>query len=289
MFLILSTVELEPGWSIGASKLNKIIISPNNPKYSFYDDKMIIGKSTLESPNFDVLVYCIKSAKTIEIPSFIKTIGPYAFYECDDLQQIEIPTNSELEAIEKYAFSYTSIESFTIPSKLIRLNDKWCHETSKLNKIIISPNNPRYSFYDNKIIIGKSSLESKNFDVLVFCIRNIKTIEIPSFIKTIGPYSFNGCKNLQQIEIPTNSELEAIEKRAFLHSSIEKFTIPPHLTKICKGAFSCCDNFLKIEIQGNSELKTIEDYAFTNSSIESLQIPTSTIELDYKWCIGISK
>ena len=322
-----STVELESGWSIGVPYLNKIIISPNNPRYSLYDDKMIIGKSSLESKNFDVIVYCIKSAKTIEIPSFIKTIGSYAFYECENLQQIEIPTNSELETIEKYAFSYTSIEKFTIPphltkickgafsgcinflkieiqgnSKLktieeyaftnssieslqiptstIELDDKWCIGISKLNKIILNPNNPRYSFYNDKMIIGKSTLESQSFDVLVFCIRNVKEITIPEFVKFIGSYALDSTKDLQKVEIPTNSKLLIIGQNAFSYSSICSFSLFPNVTEIGECAFICCRKLVNIEIPSNSQLKKIGKDAFSYTSIKNFTFSSHIEQVD---------
>lgn len=129
------------------------------------------------------------------------------------LKQIEIPQNSELQVIESSAFFETLIESLTIPSKLINLEDRWCQSTTELNHIIINPNNPRYSFFDNKFIIGKSKIEQDNYDVLVFGVRNIKTALIPSFIEKIGPYVFDYCKQLKTVDFSADSKLSIIEKK----------------------------------------------------------------------------
>ena len=69
-----------------------------------------------------------------------------------------------------------------------------------LSIIHVSPDNPRYSAYDgNKLIIGKSSIENNDYDVLVLGIRIIKTLSIPSFIKHIGHSAFESCTLLRYV------------------------------------------------------------------------------------------
>lgn len=149
-----------------------------------------------------------------------------------------------------------------------------------MNQITVSQDNKRYSLYDNKIIIGKSSITDTNYyDVLVFCVRNIKEISIPSFIKYIASYAFNCCKKLQKCEIPLNSELLSIGDYALSYSSITKFTIPPQITTINKGTFSCCEDLQKIEIQTNSKLCSIENVAFNDTSIVSFSIPCHVTQI----------
>lgn len=63
----------------------------------------------------------------------------------------------------------------------------------KLTTINIDPNNPRYSMYDNgKLMIGKSSIESEKYDVLLFADRSIKCVTIPSC------NAFEKCQNLKK-------------------------------------------------------------------------------------------
>ena len=81
----------------------------------------------------------------------------------------------------------------------------------------------------------KSSIESKNYDIIEFCVRNVETVRIPSFIKKIGPYSFNRCINLYNIEINDDSELYTIEKSAFANSYIEFLNFPRNLTELKEG------------------------------------------------------
>ena len=197
------------------------------------------------------------------------------------MKEINISTNSELYTIEINAFSLSNIESIFIPSKLIELKEGWCNETSHLNKIQVMPNNPIYSSFDeNKIIIGKSSITKENFDVLVFAVRNIKHVKIPSFIEKIGPYSFDSCIQIQEIELQNDSKLHRIEKFAFRNSTINKFILPKQITHICENAFYY-SKFKKFEIPKDSNLKKIEECGFFGSSIVSIFIPHSLTKIDY--------
>lgn len=285
-------INLENEWCSGANNLNHITCCSNNPRYKSYEDnKYIIGKKTIESPNYEILVFCIRNIdRKATIPNFIKEIESHAFDKCNNLQKVEFSNYSEIETIHKEAFFDSSIESLTIPASLVDLKEGWCSGANNLTTISVDPKNKRYSFFDEKFIIGKSSIEQENFDVLVFCIRNIQTVIIPSFIKIIGPYAFEMCKKLKKVDFEIDSKLEIIEKFAFSCSSIEKFFIPPCLKKIGVSAFSVCENLHYLSIPSNSELNTIDENAFWTSSIKSFVIPShiSNInETSFVWCFEL--
>ena len=89
-----------------------------------------------------------------------------------------------------------------------------------MKKVTVDPNNPRYKNYgeNGELIIGKESIESENFDVLVYCSRDVETIKIPDFIKTIKTNAFMQCKSLKKLEVSEKSNLKTIEKDAFYYS-----------------------------------------------------------------------
>ena len=362
-----SLVDLREGWCSGTSKLKTIKVDPENPRYSNYDENLIIGKSSLETSNFDVIIFCNRKAKKVKIPKFIKHIGSYAFHRCKQLHQLEIPSDSELQTfsshsffnssiesisipphltqinessfsqcsqlkeiiipadselqiigqsafyktsierftisrhiaqiddcaffescklkeieipidselktIGKKAFYKTEIESLMIPSSIIELKQRWCSGASKLMTVKVDPNNKRYSNYDDNLIIGKSSfVKTSNFDTIIFCNRNVEKVTIPNFIRYIEPFAFSKCKQLHQLEIPSDSKLETIYKNAFSHSSIESLSIPPHLTKVCQYAFSNCKQLKTIEVPADCDLQIIEKYAFFKTSIKSFTV-----------------
>lgn len=83
--------------------------------------------------------------------------------------------------------------------------------------------------YGNKIVIGKSSIESDLYDSIIFSSRDIQKVTIPNFIKIIESHAFAFCDKLQTIEIEQNSELQMIKENAFANTSIDKFFVPKQL------------------------------------------------------------
>ena len=80
-----------------------------------------------------------------------------------NIKSIQFPLDSELQTIEKNAFYYSKIERFTIPSSLTDLKEGWCDCVSYLNQVNVSPNNPRYKKYDDKMIIGKHNEQDAEY------------------------------------------------------------------------------------------------------------------------------
>ena len=201
------------------------------------------------------------------------SISKDAFEMSQNIKSIRFESDSELQIIEKDAFTCSSIESIFIPASVIDIKAGWCIYADKLTTVKIDPKNSRYSYLDDQLIICKTTETNENYDEIVFGRRDIKEIKVPSFIKIIGPYAFGSCKQLRIINIPSNSELQTIEKEAFFESSIPKIFIPPQVTKIYEYAFTSCQQLQQISIPSNSELQTIEEGAFSFSSIERIFIP----------------
>ena len=281
-----SVTELKKGWCTKAFNLSEIIISPNNKRYCCLDEKYIIGKSSIEKEYYDELIFAVRNIEIAFIPSFIECIKSFAFCECKLLKTINIPVNSELRIIENEAFSFSSIERLTLPAKLIDLRDLWCNVTESLTYVDVDPNNPRYAVYgeNHKMIIGKSSIENDEYDVLNFCARDIEKVTIPSFIKHIASNAFHLCNCITNVEFPADSKLETIEKFAFANSSIPSLKVPHHLHTICQRAFIYCSQFQSIDIPMDSELKTIEAEAFYDCPIFYLNIPQKLVDLKEGWC-----
>ena len=289
-----SLIELKSGWCCGLSCLNSIDIDVNNPRFKIYEDGIIIGKSSVDSEVYDMFMFCLRRIKNVQIPDFIKIIGPYAFSEsriesfivppqithicesaflsCNNLQTFEIPKNSQLKSIENNAFEWSRITNLFIPSGLIDLKEDWCYAV-KIKEINVSANNQRYRMYGSKMVIGKSSIEKLNYDVLVFCARDIEKVRIPSFIKKINPYSLHYCYKFNTVEFQENSQLETIEKFAFSCSSIRKIEFPQNLKKIGQDAFSSCSQLQCVEINKNSQIQIIDNNAFSWTFIESFTVP----------------
>lgn len=204
-------------------------------------------------------LFMFTSIEKFIVPLSVKKICENSFSYCSKLRKIEIQKESKLEVIQKDAFSCSPIESILIPSTVKELENGWCSELKELTKVTIMPNNERYIYFNDELIVEKNDLKSNEYDVLNFARRDIKNVKIPSFIKkiashsfakssiesifippqitSIDEYAFNECSKLQNLEIPPDSKLQIIGKFAFHTTSIKNVFIPISVTKICENAF----------------------------------------------------
>ena len=90
---------------------------------------------------------------------------------------------------------------------------------------------------------------------------SIKSIVIPSNIKTINYNAFSYCENLKSVTFEKNSNLTTIGWEAFAGCGLTTITIPSSVTKIEYGAFADCDLDTVI-FEDNGQKVTIEDGAF---------------------------
>ena len=289
-----SVVELKDGWCNCLTELTDIEIIQNKiQNISMHIEKFIVGKTDQKSDNFDVLLYSFRDIEEVIIPSFIRQIGSYAFSQCKKLKTVEFGINSKIESIEKKAFFESSLKKIKIPSSIVDLKEGWCECTQKLTDIeIIQSEIQNISIFDEKFIVGKTDQKSDTFDVLLFSVRDIVHVTIPSHIKRIDSYAFNMCKNIDHFEFQPNSQLQIIGRGAFNGSSVTEITIPSSVIEIGKAAFCSCENLVKVEFEENSKLKIIGKKSFSEVAIESIAIPPSVIKIEsnaFEFCYGLQK
>ena len=227
------------------------------------------------------------SIETFSMPSKVTEIKEFTFSHCDNLKTIEITENSSLHTIGKFAFSCSSLEDIFIPQNVERLEEGWCADVNNLNHFSVSLKNELFSNYEDKFIVGKTDKNKKEYEEIIFSIRNIEEATIPANIRTINSYSFSCCNNLRTMNFPSNSSLCRICKEAFSFSSIERIKIPSKTTIIEDGAFSYCKSLKTVEITDDSSLSSIDKETFSSSSIESLFIPpkvTTIKEGAFSYC-----
>ena len=196
-----------------------------------------------------------------------------SFAYCLCIDKIEPPKDSILEIIEKNAFNYSSIKSFTIPASLVQLDENWYQIAPKLTDIKIDPNSLIFKEYEDQFILTKSNFNQEDFDVIFAAFPHIEKAEIPSNIKIINSHAFHKCRYIKSIEIPKDSKLQKIGKYAFYKTNISSIFIPPQVEEIGEHAFDRCINLHRVEVSPNSKIKAIEKHTFNHSLIEEILIP----------------
>ena len=162
----------------------------------------------------------------------ITSIAENSFESSYLVKSVKFSDDSELSVIKQNAFHLYFVESISIPSKVKEIHKNSIRGLSHLKKVTVSPQNPYYLSYEDKIILKKSSSEKVDFDVLFFSVCQIETVKIPSYVEIIEENAFSERISLETVEFPPDSKIRIIENNAFIYTNIESITFPPHLTKI---------------------------------------------------------
>lgn len=88
--------------------------------------------------------------------------------------------------------------------------------------------------------------------------QDLISITLPSGITRIEDRTFEFCRNLESISLPSN--LESIGKFAFAGSGLKNITIPESLTTLGIDVFSDCYSLESVEIRAN--LNTLPSFTF---------------------------
>lgn len=213
------------------------------PKYAVLDDKIaqqaFYGDLSLSSytiPNgiSDIgdFSFARSGLNTITIPEGVSSIGYGAFYHCDNLSQVTIP--SSVEEIEGYAFDSTP----------------WLQQFK---------NGQGDSDY---LIVG---------DHILLAYRgNASDIVIPEGVKTIAPAAFQGHTELQSVSFP--STLNEISEDAFRDcSNLTNIQGGNNITKIADRAFMGCP-VLSVHIPASVTSIGLRAFDFLSSSDNAAKV-----------------
>ena len=226
----------------------KFIACNNNPMLTsdevrYYDSNYNlfsakIGKC-VESIGGDAFKnYRSLSSCTFEQDSQLTSIGDYAFYNCDSLTSLDIP--SGVTSIGKGAFEGST-------------------NISKINSDVDGV----YNLPNNLTTIGDGAFR--------YC-YGLTNLKIPS--GSIGNSAFTSCRGLTNVTL--GSGVTSIGNAAFRNSSgLTSLDIPNSVTSIGTSAFTSCSGLTSVTI--GSGIESIGDYAFDYcTSLSSITIDAET-------------
>lgn len=194
---------------------------------------------------------------TLTIPNTIVNIADFAFYGCDQIEEIIIPEG--VMTIGNFAFyNCEQLKKITLPTSIKLLGGGIFSCCKSLEKVEI-----------------KSSITSIKKSTFYKCAQ-LKEVILPHTITTIEHSAFSECSSLKFIKLP--QDLHYIGENAFLGcESLETLTMPEHLEIIDKKAFYHCFNLKNINISkglkkiGASALETLSTLTIISNETVTLQ------------------
>lgn len=187
----------------------------------------------------------------LDIPEGVTSIGYGAFYHCDNLTDVEIP--STVTKIAPYAFDKTPwIESMDASSSYKIVGDGILIAYNGTDSVVNIPDQVKQ--------IGPQVFKDH---------MGITAVNIPDSVEIICEEAFMGCRNLKTVNGGIN--LVKIGDRAFMDCPLSFVTIPASVTEVGLGAYS---------IQGGTDT-----VVFEGSTLPKLSVGISATRLangDYR-------
>ena len=228
---------------------NGILVSAVN---SLISEKVIVDECT-KTIDYYAFADC-DNLYEIEIPQGVVNIGEKAFARLDNLKNIDIPDS--VTNITTLAFyRCNGLVSVQVPGSVTAIKNGTFRECNNLKKVILNEGITgieQYAFYDCELL---------------------EEISIPGTVTTVGNSAFYRCKNLKNIEIPEG--VTKIDGSAFIFcSSLEQIKLPQSLVSIGSGAFDNCTSLISVELPDNAiisrdtfkECKNLSDIVISDTN-----------------------
>lgn len=276
----------------GVDMLEEIEISPKNNFFIYFDNKYLLGKTNKNSDVFDILYFGNFNIEEAIIPPQIKILKENSFCSHSKLKSIIIPENSQLQEIQSNAFSFTPISKLVLPVSLKKIGGTF-GSTENLIDIEIPPENPNFSLIENKFLLQKND-ETNQFDILIFCRRDVEHVIIPSNIKRIEKSSISYCSKLQSITFEPNSTVDTLCDEAFSQNDLLKnIIIPPSVKFVGEKVFAYNKNLESIEFLGDNLSMKMNSFDFLHDLFSQekrevlISFPNATnLEFEYGYLNG---
>ena len=224
---------------------------------------------------------------TITLGENITNICENAFCYCWKLKSITLPSSVKL--IEGYAFYETDLTDITIPASVDSLGGRAFGSCANLASIRIEDNttalklwNGYYGTFaasdaEKTVYVGRDLQLNDNTTVFA----NPTSVVIGDYVTTINPRAFDNNTKLASITI--GKGVKTIGDYAFWYcgydESVNELTIKmgDNITKISECAFQYCKKLKSVTLP--SSVKLIEGYAFSDTGLTEITIPASVDSL----------
>ena len=260
-------------------------------------------------------IFYNKEILSLTLPSTITAIGQYAFYGCD-LTSVTFPDG--LSTIGEYAFTDCPLSELTIPASVMQISNAFSNENLRTIRIEDSDQPLQWGggYYTlsqaSTLHLGRDiedsyyysgsykELSNLTFGTGVTAIPNsmfdgtcIKTVTIPSNVKTIGSSAFadndyltsvtmDGVQNVDEkaffrcpalTSVTMNDNLQSLGQSAFAEcTALPAIALPAGLTRLGENAFEGCTALASVAFPDG--LAEIGAYAFNGcTALASATLP----------------
>lgn len=215
--------------------------------------------------------------------------------KCKSLKRFDLTENSQLKAINIYAFdNASSLESFYVPANV---------------SVLPNSENASYGLFYNCASLKSVTFDSRSKLTMIGLATfagcsALESINVPDTVTRIGDYCFRYCAALERVDLPDsvtylgsfafqhsdikyspfslNSQCETIGQYAFDHTlSLTEIVIPSGVTSLPGatgnyGTFYGCTSLIRVIFAPNSQLTKIGNNCFSYcTAISELLLPDS--------------
>ena len=246
---------------------------------------------------------------SITIGKNLSEIGPSAFFNCDDLNEIKLSDeNDEYVYVDGCLIRRSDntlvlgLASAVIPETVVSIGDYAFAYRKNLSEIAIPSSVTAIGSYafanceNLKTIEVSQSVKSIQSCVFKSCVSLTKAtwrtlVSVPdsafegcsaltdvklSNVTKIGERAFSGCIGLKEIILPQS--LTEIGEYAFNKTALASITLPQSIDKVGNGWFSDCKYLETVNFDG--KIKEIGNSAFIGCiSLKNIEIPSSVVNI----------
>lgn len=223
---------------------------------------------------------------TVTFEEGITTIASHLFGGLTSLKSIEIPDT--VTTIEDGAFAYSGLESIVIGEHVTKIENHAFEKCENAVSLDLGANLEELggqAFYGcsgiTEVTIPKSLKKSDCYSISEekgpFQDSGITTVTFEDKTTAIAPYLFAGVTNLKSIEIPDT--VTTIGKFAFYASGLKSVQIGEYVTRIEQGAFQKCEELAEVKLNDYVEFLGREAFADC-PKITGIHIPATLTEAE---------
>lgn len=215
--------------------------------------------------------FSTSNIQEINFPSSLKTIGEYAFYNCKELNAVDL-SQTQITVIENNAFGHAGMKELKLPSSLTDIKTQAFRSTANLEVLVIPTS-------------------VKNIELEAFRECGIRTLELPNSISKIAPRAFYLAPNI--VEVTTYGPESNDNPNAILDDSsfegcpeLTIFNIPTSIRILGQGIIGVNKKVSSITIPAHvtqMRFSTFGNTGVKNIIVKATTPPTAVLIYDLIW------